>query len=196
MSNPYAKYNDIEDETLIVRLREGEFEIADYLMDKYKGLVRQKAHMLFLVGGDTDDLIQEGMIGLFKAVRDYSSQHQASFRTFASVCIERQMYKAVEAYSRKKHLPLNNYISLDTGDPLHMMLSEDPETLVIDREKAEILQKKIQGSLSKMENAVLERYLEGNSYAQIAEALGKSPKSVDNAIRRIRSKVRETMERN
>ncbi len=130
-------YGQFSDEQLIERLRGGETEISDYLMEKYKGLVRKKARAMYLIGGDTDDLIQEGMIGLFKAIQDYRPDREASFQTFASLCIERQLYSAVKNSTRQKHIPLNSYVSLseeaETGS-LEGLWSENPEALIIDRE--------------------------------------------------------------
>ena len=109
------KYRDVSDEQLIAQLRDGQTEVMDYLMEKYKNLVRKRANALYLIGGETEDLIQEGMIGLFKAVQDYRLDKDATFYHFAELCINRQMYTAVEASQRKKHTPLNSYISLNTG---------------------------------------------------------------------------------
>lgn len=186
-------YQNMSDEELIAALRSGEKEITDYLMDKYKSLVKKKAKALYLIGGETDDLIQEGMIGLFKAVRDYRPQKNASFSTFANLCVERQMYKAIEMSARQKHKPLNSYISLSEEDsPLKNtedVLQQNPETIVIGRENASHLMGHIKEALSPFENQVLETYLKGMDYVQIAELMGKSPKSIDNALQRIRNKL-------
>lgn len=190
----YSKYND---EELIQRLRAGEKGIADYLIEKYKNLVRRKARAMFLIGGDTDDLIQEGMIGLFKAVRDYQPERDASFSTFAQMCIDRQIYSAVQNSNRQKHIPLNTYISLSQEDeesPLAKAWVETPEEIIIDRENTRALEEEIKSALSPMENTVLNYYLEGKNYANIGMIMGKSPKSVDNALRRIRTKIRYFME--
>lgn len=187
-------YGQFSDEQLIERLRGGETEISDYLMEKYKGLVRKKARAMYLIGGDTDDLIQEGMIGLFKAVQDYRPDREASFQTFASLCIERQLYSAVKNSTRQKHIPLNSYVSLseeaETGS-LEGLWSENPEALIIDRENTGSLEKQISQTLSPMENKVLDYYLEGYSYVQIAELMNKQSKSIDNALQRIRGKIRD-----
>ena len=129
-----CRYNEMTYEALIERLRAGESAIADYLMEKYKGLVRKKARAMFLIGGDTDDLIQEGMIGLFKAVRDYDSEQGTSFASFADLCISRQMYSAIKASQRQKHMPLNSYISLyeqgeDTQEEKQQPLIETIQTM-------------------------------------------------------------------
>lgn len=192
-----TQYDHISDEELIERLRAGETEISDYLMEKYKGLVRKKARALFLIGGDTDDLIQEGMIGLFKAVQDYQPDKEASFQTFARICIDRQVYSAIQSSRRQKHQPLNSYVSLsENGEETEFVdvQAEDPETIIIDRENTENLQEQIKENLSVMENKVLECYLEGNDYNRIAQLLGKTPKSIDNALRRIRTKIRRQID--
>lgn len=191
----YSKYSD---EELIQRLRAGETGIADYLIEKYKYLVRRKARAMFLIGGDTDDLIQEGMIGLFKAVRDYHPGKEASFVTFAQMCIDRQIYSAVQSSNRQKHMPLNTYISLSQEDeesPLAQAWVETPEEIIIDRENTRALEDEIKSALSPMENTVLNYYLEGKSYADIGMLMDKNPKSVDNALRRIRTKIRSYLEK-
>ena len=191
-----GKYDDVSDEELIIRLRAGETNIEDYLMEKYKGMVKQKARAMFLIGGDTDDLIQEGMIGLFKAVRDYQPDREASFTTFARMCIERQIYSAVQLSNRQKHIPLNSYVSLnqeDESNPIWEMSVENPESIVIDQETTRDLQKKISDYLSPLENKVLDLYLKGEGYVEIGKTLNKSPKSIDNALQRIRSKIREVL---
>ena len=192
-----SRYDNIKDEELIARFREGEEGISDYLMEKYKELVRKKARAMFLIGGDTDDLIQEGMIGLFKAIQDYRSDREASFHTFAGICIDRQLYSAVKNSTRQKHIPLNSYVSLseeeETGT-LEGLWSENPEALVIDRENTGLLEKEISKALSPMENKVLDLYLRGYGYVQIAEMMGKKPKSIDNALQRIRMKIRDYIE--
>lgn len=188
------QYGNISDEELIVRLRGGESEISDYLMDKYKGVVKQKARAMFLIGGDNDDLIQEGMIGLFKAIQDYKPDKEASFQTFARICIDRQIYNAIQNSNRQKHQPLNTYVSLsreDDENALDDIWAQNPETIIINRENREFLEEEIARSLSSMEKKVLEYYLEGCSYLEISRILGKSPKSIDNALRRIRTKIRE-----
>lgn len=192
------KYKDITDEHLIEQLRNGQTNVMDYLMEKYKNLVRKRANALYLIGGETEDLIQEGMIGLFKAIQDYRADKEVSFYHFAELCINRQMYTAVEASQRKKHAPLNTYIPLDarqekdgayleTGS--HPQTS-DPETLFISQETVRLLLKQASERLSPMEHQVLVLYLDGMNYHQIAEHMGKTPKAVDNALQRIRGKIR------
>lgn len=194
-----GKFDNISDEELIARLRDGETIIEDYLMEKYKGLVRQKARAMFLIGGDTDDLIQEGMIGLFKAVRDFQPGREATFATFARKCIDRQIYSAIQNSNRQKHLPLNSYVSLnqeDESSPIWELSVENPEEIIIDQETTRDLQQKISDYLSPMENKVLDLYLKGEGYVEIGRILGKSPKSIDNALQRIRAKIREVISQN
>ena len=192
------KFDNVSDEELIMRFRAGETSIEDYLMEKYKGMVRQKARAMFLIGGDTDDLIQEGMIGLFKAVRDYQPGKEATFATFAGVCIDRQLYSAIQSSNRQKHIPLNSYVSLnqeEENSPIWELSVENPESIVIDQENARDLQQKFMEFLSPMERKVLELYLKGEGYVEIASILNKSPKSIDNALQRIRAKIREALEK-
>ena len=192
-------YDRLSDEALLRQLRGGDAAIMDYVLDKYKPLVRKKTNAMFLIGGDTDDLIQEGMIGLFKAIRDYREERETSFFHFAELCITRQIYSAIEASNRKKHAPLNSYVSFysevsEEGQPLAEYLeserSDNPEQRMIDQENFELFLKKVRQSLSKMECEVLDDYLSGLNYQQIAEKMKKSPKAIDNALQRIKTKIR------
>ena len=190
-------YDQCSDEELIVRLQKGEKEISDYLMEKYKEFVRKKARAVYLIGGETDDLIQEGMIGLFKAVQDYRPEKETSFRTFAGLCIDRQLYSAIQSSNRQKHLPLNSYVSLSQAgeaEDLEGRWSENPEAVIIDQERTRILKEEIKKALSPMENKVLAYYMQGYGYVKIAKLLGKKPKSIDNALQRIRGKIRACKE--
>ena len=191
-------YEAFSDEELIEKLRQGEDDITDYILEKYKPLVRKKTIAMYLIGGETEDLIQEGMIGLFKAIRDYKPDKDASFYHFAELCINRQLYSALEASNRKKHQPLNSYISLSEQEHPDAVAAEllvdkesGPEQTVIEQEVWEEYKKRLAQKLSRMENQVLQYYLEGNHYIQIAEMMGKSPKSIDNALQRIRQKIRQ-----
>ena len=193
-----GKFDGVSDEELIARLRAGETAIEDYLMEKYKGLVRQKARAMFLIGGDTDDLIQEGMIGLFKAIRDYRGDKEASFYTFAQLCVDRQMYNAIQSSTRQKHQPLNSYISMNGEEWETQMGSkteQSPETIIIAQENAVQMEEKIRKQQSTFEKEVLTLYLDGNNYQQIGEKMNKSSKSIDNALQRIKGKVRESLGR-
>ena len=188
------KYEDMTDEELIDQLREGDRQVMDYICDKYKNLVRSKAKSMYILGGDSEDLIQEGMLGLFKAVRDYKPGKEASFATFAGLCIDRQMYSAVASSQRQKHQPLNSFVSLSepvSEQELRLVDEETPEEIMISRENVIGMHERIKERLSKFEYQVLELYLKGYDYTQIAEKLGKQPKAIDNALQRIRSKVRE-----
>ena len=196
------------DEQLIELLREGKTEITDYLMEKYKDMVRKQARAMYLWGGENDDLIQEGMIGLFKAVRDYDAGRDAIFFTFADLCVSRQMYTAVQASSRKKHAPLNKYVSLsqdsfcadENGDKLTFEPADskekNPEELVIARENTELIERLIETELSPLEKQVLDLHLTGMGYVQIARVLGRDEKSTDNALQRIRGKLKRALLRN
>ena len=191
-------YEAFSDEELIEKLRQGEDDITDYILEKYKPLVRKKTNAMYLIGGETEDLIQEGMIGLFKAIRDYKPDKDASFYHFAELCINRQLYSALEASNRKKHQPLNSYISLSEQEHPDAVAAEllvdkesGPEQTVIEQEVWEEYKKRLAHKLSRMENQVLQYYLDGNHYIQIAEMMGKSPKSIDNALQRIRQKIRQ-----
>ena len=192
------RYDGYSDEELIRMLRQGEPEVADYLLEQYKSLVRRKARALYLAGGDQEDLLQEGMLGLFKAVQEYQPDKEASFQTFAGLCVSRQMYSAVTQASRKKHSPLNSSISfseLEENQGQYKLRTVDsPETILVDQEAVEILQKKIRNSLSPFEKKVMDMYLRGMDYLQIAESLGKPAKSIDNALQRMRSKVNRSLE--
>jgi RNA polymerase sporulation-specific sigma factor len=192
------KYDEYTDEELISMMRGQDADgIMEHLMEKYKPLVRKKTNALYLIGGETEDLIQEGMIGLFKAVRDFREDKDSSFCHFAKLCIDRQLYSALSASNRKKHQPLNTYVSLsaeeaENGVPLENFLAggeDNPEDVVIRQELWSEFQKKLWDNLSNMEQRVLRLYLDGNSYIQIAERMDKTPKSVDNALSRIRQKI-------
>ena len=203
MKEDYRQYSD---EELLQRLRDGESRITDYIMDKYKGLVRNKARSMYILGADNDDLIQEGMIGLFKALRDYDSGRDASFATFADLCVSRQMYTAVQASRRQKHIPLNTYVSLSGGqspdseegemaEVLAARFEQSPEDLVIDRENVDRLEKIIAKELSAFEKQVLDLYLTGMGYQQIARVLGRDEKSTDNALQRLKNKLKKQLGR-
>ncbi|MGN9056583.1 sigma-70 family RNA polymerase sigma factor [Bariatricus sp. HCP28S3_A7] len=201
------EYEKMTDEQLISRLRGGEKPIMDFLMEKYKGLVRQKAKAMYLWGGENDDLIQEGMIGLFKAVEDYEPDAGASFYSFAELCISRQMYTAIKASQRKKHLPLNSYVSLYTSgkredgkealplaETIEAGAESNPEELLLNTEYANAFEEELMDQLSKLENRVLYLHLMGMDYLKIAEVMDKSPKAIDNALQRIKGKARHILE--
>lgn len=200
------KYDDFTDEEIIQWIRQGENSGVDYLMEKYKNLVRKKARALYLIGGDSDDLIQEGMIGLYKAIRDYQEQKESSFSGFANLCIERQLYNAIKGANRLKNSPLNSYVSLDVpvggdgsseesrqtlGETLEKTGISNPEDILIDRERVGKIEAYIQNHLSEFEQNVVNLYIEGMNYQQIAERLERTPKSIDNALQRIKKKLGE-----
>ena len=202
MYNNMKKYNRLPDEQLIKDLRAGETEIMDYIINKYKPLVRKKAKAMYLLGGENDDLIQEGMIGLFKAVRDFDVEQENSFFSFADLCISRQMYTAIKLSQRLKHMPLNSYVSIyeswddaseDKRPPLIEQLQDEkennPEELFLDKEYFASMERKLKESLSDLESRVLHLHLMGEDYRSIAKLLDKSPKSIDNALQRIKHKV-------
>lgn len=194
-------FNKCSDETLIDIYRKGDEAAIEVLFERYKDIVRKKAKAMYLAGGDSDDLIQEGMIGLYKAVRDYDDTKEAAFKTFASMCINRQLINAVTVSNRKKNMPLNTYVSFDMPaypdednetrlvDILKPESEQNPEKLFIDREYSDSFKKKLFDRLSGFEKQVLQLYMEDNDYRQIAMLLGKTPKSIDNAIQRIRVKA-------
>lgn len=196
-------YEKMTDEQLIATLRKGESEIMDFIMEKYKYLVRKKAKAMFLLGGENDDLIQEGMIGLFKAVQDYDVDQEASFFSFARLCVTRQLYSAIEASNRKKHSPLNSYISLyeredgensliDTMESGH---ETNPEELLVSQERAKTLEERLEKELSELERRVLYLHLMGTDYKTIAKLLDRSPKTIDNALQRIKGKMQKILEK-
>ena len=199
-------YDNEKDEALIERLRDGESGVTDYIMEKYKALVRGKAASMYILGADREDLIQEGMIGLFKAIRDYDAGRDASFHTFADLCVSRQMYSAIEAASRQKNIPLNTYVSLyerietDADEPsktLAETLSSDTERSVEDeviaREEAAYIRAMIERELSDFERRALDLWMCGMTSTQIAKVLGKEAKATDNALTRAKKKLRQPL---
>ena len=199
------KYNEYSDEDLILQIRLGDLEAQNYLLEKYRYLVSMKANKFFLIGAENDDMLQEGMIGLFKAIQSYdldknSPDKQNSFKTFANLCIERQLITAIKTSNRQKHIPLNSSFSLnktafeedeDTSllEILDSKFIEDPLDTITKKEYFETIENKIDENLSLFEKKVLERYIQGESYVDIANKLESPVKSVDNAIQRIRKKA-------
>ena len=188
-----CKLRQLTDEELVERIRGGDSTCMDILIERYKRQVRNQARALYLMGGDNDDLIQEGMLGLFKAIRDYRPEKEASFEAFAGLCISRQLYSAVQAAGRQEQAPESTYGEL----PKQLETPGDGPTgrsagaVLIDRENIEGLRKEIWKVLSPMEKKILQFYLEGESYTEIAAGLNRSPKSVDNALQRIRRKLKK-----
>lgn len=182
-------WKHLSDEELILRLRAGEASIEDYLLEKYKPFVKSRSRALFLVGGDREDLIQEGMIGLFKAIRDFKPEKGAPFSAFAKLCVERQIYTAIEAAGRLKNAPLNAYVSL--SEETDRLMYGGIEEAVIEKTSFQQTYQKVKNQLSSMENEVLALYLKGKDYTEIAKILGKTDKSIDNALQRIKSKIKK-----
>lgn len=206
--NSITKYDVLSDEEIVSRIQAGDQTAMDYLLEKYKYLVRSKAKALFLIGGDKDDLIQEGMIGLYKAMRDYRSNKDNSFFNFADLCISRQIYSAIKASNRKKNIPLNTYISLyspaygenndaeekeNLVDIIHEKYVSNPEELVIDKENTSMIEYELVRRLSDLEKQVLNLYMQDLKYIQIAEVLKKEPKTIDNALTRIKTKLNQVL---
>lgn len=200
-------FEQAKDEDLVLLAQKGDEGAQEYLLDKYKSLVRAKSRAYFLIGADSEDIIQEGMIGLYKAVRDYNGERNASFRSFAELCVNRQMITAIKAATRQKHQPLNSYVSLNK--PVYEEESEqtymdflqssssallNPEALLIGQENKSFLEDQMVKSLSSFETRVLVLYLQGRSYFEIANVLEKSEKSIDNALQRVKKKLEKFLE--
>lgn len=194
-------YRILSDEETVELSAEGDKAATEYILSKYKYLVRARAKAYFIAGADRDDLVQEGMIGLFKAIRDFDAGKQASFRTFAELCIKRQIITAVKAAARQKHIPLNSYVSLNkpiyddgecfVSDMISKGESADPEALFLRQEMNRALEVKIEKKLSRLEKTVLDMYLCGMNYIEIAKELKRPPKSIDNALQRVKRKLSE-----
>ena len=199
----YQDYDSMTDEEVALLAQQGDTDASEYLLNKYKNFVRSKARSYFLVGADHEDIVQEGMIGLYKAIRDYRSDRLSSFRAFAELCVTRQILTAIKGATRKKHQPLNTYVSLNQPvyepgstdrtlmDVLSGMGVSDPEEMLIGRENMEAMARDIEEKLSPLEKQVLGLYLKGLSYQQIGQLLQKPPKSIDNAIQRVKKKLEE-----
>lgn len=201
----YQTYTGMIDEDVIHEAKAGNEKALEYLINKYKSFVRAKARTYFLIGADREDIIQEGMIGLFKAIRDYKGDKLSSFRAFAELCITRQIITAIKTATRQKHIPLNSYVSLnkpifdeESDRTLMDVISEenisDPEELVINREEFLGIENKMGEILSSLEWEVLTSYLEGKSYQEIAEDLDRHVKSIDNALQRVKRKLEKYLE--
>ena len=198
-------FSHLTDEEVVEMSHQGEPLAEDYLLDKYKNFVRAKARSYFLIGADHEDIVQEGMIGLYKAIRDYRPEKLSSFRAFAELCITRQIITAIKTATRQKHIPLNSYISLNK--PLYDEESDrtlmdvimegkvsNPEEIIINREDLTNINEKIKEVLSGLEQEVLSAYLDGKSYQEIAESLGRHVKSIDNALQRVKRKLEKYLE--
>ena len=199
-------YDVMLDETIVEAAREGDDAAQEYLINKYKNFVRAKARSYFLIGADREDIIQEGMIGLYKAIRDFRNDKLASFRAFAELCITRQIITAIKTATRQKHIPLNSYVSLNKPiydeesdrtllDVLSGTKVTDPEELVISREEFVDIEHKMGEFLSDLEWKVLMSYLDGRSYQEIAKDLRRHVKSIDNALQRVKRKLERYLEK-
>jgi RNA polymerase sporulation-specific sigma factor len=198
-------YTEMLDEDLVEAAKRGDDRASEYLINKYRNFVRVKAKAYFLVGADREDIIQEGMIGLYKAIRDFRRDKLSSFRAFAELCITRQIITAIKTATRQKHIPLNSYISLNKPiydedsdrtllDVIGGMKVADPEELVINREASARMRDRIRRNLSELEHRVLTAYLEGKSYQEMAAELRRHVKSIDNALQRVKRKLEKNLE--
>lgn len=194
------EYEDMLDEEIVVLAREGDTYAEEYLINKYKNFVKAKVKSYFLIGGDKDDIYQEGMIGLYKAIRDFKPDKLSSFRAFAELCITRQIITAIKTATRQKHIPLNSYVSLNKPvydeesdrtlmDVLSTIHISDPEELIISNEERRKIQSAMTDVLSDLEIEVVQSYLEGKSYQEIACDLDRHAKSIDNALQRVKRKL-------
>ncbi len=198
-------YLNLTDERIVELSHQGDAEAEEYLLNKYKNFVRSKARSYFLIGADHEDIVQEGMIGLYKAIRDFKPEKLSSFRAFAELCITRQIITAIKTATRQKHIPLNSYISLNRPlydeesdrtllDVIMEGRSTNPEEMMINQENLGQIHEKMNQVLSRLELEVLDAYLNGKSYQEIAEMLGRHVKSIDNALQRVKRKLEKYLE--
>ncbi|MDQ7829083.1 MAG: RNA polymerase sporulation sigma factor SigH [Armatimonadota bacterium] len=198
-------YTDMPDEDLVESAKRGDDQAAEFLISKYRNFVRVKAKAYFLIGADREDIIQEGMIGLYKAIRDFRADKLSSFRAFAELCITRQIITAIKTATRQKHIPLNSYISLNKPiydedsdrtllDVISSIKVSDPEELVINQEASASMRERIRKNLSDLEHKVLTAYLEGKSYQEMATELNRHVKSIDNALQRVKRKLERNLD--
>ena len=198
-------FEDMPDEQVVRLAQDADGAALEYLLNKYKNFVRTKARSYFLIGADHEDIVQEGMIGLYKAIRDYKAEKLSSFKAFAELCVTRQIITAIKTATRQKHIPLNSYISLnkpiyeeDSDRTLLDVITEEgmsnPEEMIIDREDLSVIEGKIGQMLSDLEKDVLVRYMEGKSYVEIVGEMNRHVKSIDNALQRIKRKLLKYLE--
>jgi len=201
----YETYLEMTDEEVVKVAQKSDNPALEYLLNKYKNFVRSKARSYFLIGADHEDIVQEGMIGLYKAIRDFREDRQSSFRAFAELCITRQIITAIKTATRQKHIPLNSYVSLDkpifdekSERTLLDTISEDtfsnPEAMVISKEDLSVIEGKIGAMLSDLEKDVLVKYMEGKSYQEISDEMGRHVKSIDNALQRVKRKLQKYLD--
>lgn len=199
------KFELLADEEIINLIQQGDVEALEYIINKYKIIVLAKAKSYFLIGADREDIIQEGMIGLYKAIRDYRDDKNASFRVFAELCVTRQIITAIKTATRQKHMPLNSYVSLDKSvyeEDSEKTLVEtmvgpatvEPENVVLQQEQQDYIELKMSEVLSELEQRVLALYLDGQSYGEISEQLDRHVKSIDNALQRVKRKLGQHIE--
>ncbi len=206
MKVEYVNLDSLEDQELVKLVREGDERCVEILLDRYRNFARAKARSYFLAGSEKEDVVQEGMIGLFKAVRDFDLEQETPFRAFAELCISRQILTAIKSANRHKHQPLNTSVSLDApaygdeyaptsiGDQLTAPTLSDPAEVVISAEEIEALRENMSDSLTELEGDVLRLYMDGKSYEEIAGALGNHVKSIDNALQRIKRKLQKHLD--
>ena len=201
----YERFEGMTDEQVVLLAQAADGDALEYLLNKYKNFVRTKARSYFLIGADHEDIVQEGMIGLYKAIRDFKPERLASFRAFAELCVTRQIITAIKTATRQKHIPLNSYVSLNKPiydeesdrtllDVISEDIPSDPEAMLIDREDLTFIEGRIGQMLSSLEKEVLLLYMEGKSYIEISEEMGRHVKSVDNALQRIKRKLTKYLE--
>ena len=194
------RFRDMADEDIVLLTQDADGAALEYLLNKYKNFVRSRARSYFLIGADHEDIVQEGMIGLYKAIRDYKTDKLASFRAFAELCVTRQIITAIKTATRQKHIPLNSYVSLNKPiyddehdrtllDVISEEIQSNPEELLISQEDLTLIEGRIGEMLSPLEKQVLLRYLDGKSYQEISDELGRHVKSIDNALQRIKRKM-------
>jgi len=200
MRDPTAGFQGMGDEDIVRHAKSGSEQATEHLLTKYRNIVEGKARSYFLIGADHEDIVQEGMIGLYKAIRDFRNDKLLPFRAFAELCISRQIFTAIKAATRQKHIPLNQYVSLHANlydsdsdrtllDTIAETASADPEEMVITQQFSDDLKQRINRDLSELESAVLRNHLEGKSYQEIAQELSRRVKSIDNALQRAKRKI-------
>lgn len=199
-----VQINELLDEEIAIKAKEGDSQAQEYLINKYKNFVKAKAKSYFLIGADKEDIYQEGMIGLYKAIRDFKPDKLSSFKAFAELCVTRQIITAIKTATRQKHIPLNTYVSLNKPiydeesdrtllDILSSVKVSDPEEMIISKEEVVKIENEIECALSELEYEVLNSYLEGKSYQEIACDLDRHSKSIDNALQRVKRKLEKCL---
>ncbi|MGN8647851.1 RNA polymerase sporulation sigma factor SigH [Gracilibacillus sp. HCP3S3_G5_1] len=205
VENGDTDFQQLDDNELVLLVQSGDTQALEFLIHRYKSFVRAKAKTYFLVGADHEDIAQEGMIGLYKAIRDFQEDKLSSFKAFAELCITRQIITAIKTATRQKHMPLNSYVSLDKPiysddsertllDVLEATIAMDPQELLVNRERYGDMENKLAELLSKLEREVLLLYLEGKSYQEISSELNRHAKSIDNALQRVKRKLEKYLE--